>query len=82
MAMTPNIASSRPGPRAALSGKVTVDAALKASHPEELAAVIREVENGKTNNAVKQSLGVSPSTTEAVRAAWSTWQNRRELVGV
>lgn len=48
----------------------------------ELAAVIREVENGKSNNAVKQSLGVSPSTTEAVRAAWTEWRREHRLVAV
>lgn len=48
----------------------------------ELAAVIREVELGKSNNAVKSALGVSPSTTEAVRTAWAEWQDEHRLVAV
>ena len=48
----------------------------------ELAQVIREIEAGKSNNAVKQSLGVSPSTTEAVRAAWAEWRREHRLVAV
>jgi len=80
--------STKPSPNPELipfmdaAGHMVETSVVARKTAEELAAVIREVENGKTNNAVKQSLGVSPSTTEAVRAAWSTWQNRRELVGV
>ncbi|MCB1256384.1 MAG: hypothetical protein KDB26_04720 [Microthrixaceae bacterium] len=46
----------------------------------ELAAVIAAIETGKSNNAVKSALGVSPSTTEAVRTAWAEWQDEHRLV--
>lgn len=48
----------------------------------ELAQVIAAVEQGKTPNAIKSELGISPGTTAKVSAAWSEWQGTQRLVAV
>lgn len=48
----------------------------------ELAQVIAAVEQGKTPNAIKSELGISPGTTAKVTAAWTEWQGTQRLVAV
>lgn len=46
----------------------------------ELAQVIAAVEQGKTPNAIKSELGISPGTTAKVSAAWTEWRREHRLV--
>ncbi|BBY98368.1 hypothetical protein [Mycolicibacterium fallax] len=48
----------------------------------ELAQVIAAVEAGKSPNAIKSELGISPSTTAKVSAAWAEWRREHRLVAV